>query len=89
MASTRLYTVIFVVLMVFSTLQALFEFAGFLDRAYWIALGVIITISTIKAALVAGYFQHLVHEPRSVTYLVLAGLTGVLALTAGAAYSIL
>jgi len=89
MASTRLYTIIFVVLMAFSTAQALFEFTGILDRAYWFALGVIMVLSTIKAALVAGYFQHLVHEPRSITYLVAAGLVGVLALTAGAAYSIL
>ncbi len=89
MASTRLYTVIFVLLMVFSTTQALFEFAGFLEEAYWIALGVIMVISTIKALLVAGYFQHLVHEPRAISYLMAAALVGVLALTAGAAYSIL
>ncbi len=89
MASTRLYTVIFVTLMAFSTAQALFEFTGILDRAYWFALGVIMVLSTIKATLVAGYFQHLVHEPRSITYLIAGALVGVLALTAGAAYSIL
>jgi cytochrome c oxidase subunit 4 len=89
MASARFYTMIFAVLMVFSTTQALFEFTGILDRAYWLALGVIMVLSTIKAVLVAGYFQHLVHEPRSVTYLMAGALIGVLALTAGAAYSIL
>ena len=89
MASTRFYTVIFLVLMTFSTVQALFEFTGILDRAYWFALGVIMVLSTIKALLVAGHFQHLVHEPRSVTYLMAGALVGVLALTAGAAYSIL
>jgi cytochrome c oxidase subunit 4 len=46
-------------------------------------------ISTIKALLVAGYFQHLVHEPRAVSYLMVGALVGVLTLTAGAAYSIL
>jgi len=89
MASTRLYTVIFALLMVFSTSQALFEFTGILDRAYWFALGVIMVLSTIKAVLVAGWFQHLRHEPRSVSFLVAGALVAVLALTAGAAYSIL
>jgi cytochrome c oxidase subunit 4 len=89
MASTRLYTVIFVLLMVFSTSQALFEFTGILDQRYWFALGVIMILSTIKAVLVAGYFQHLRHEPRSVSFLVAGALVAVLALTAGAAYSIL
>jgi hypothetical protein len=89
MTSTRFYTIIFLVLMVFSTTQALFEFTGILDRAYWFALGVIMVLSTIKALLVAGYFQHLVDEPRAITYLMAGALVGVLALTAGAAYSIL
>lgn len=89
MASTRLYTVIFATLMVFSTTQALFEFTGILGRAYWLGLGVIMVLSTIKAVLVAGYFQHLVQEPRSLTYLMAGALVAVLALTAGAAYSIL
>jgi len=89
MTSTRFYTIIFVVLMTFSTVQALFEFTGILDRAYWFALGVIMVLSTIKALLVAGYFQHLVDEPRAITYTMVGALIGVLALTAGAAYSIL
>lgn len=89
MASTKLYTVIFATLMAFSTAQALFEFTGILDRAYWIGLGVIMTLSTIKALLVVGYFQHLRHEPRALTYLMTAALVAVVALTAGAAYSIL
>jgi cytochrome c oxidase subunit 4 len=89
MASIRFYTAIFATLMVFSTLQAVFEMTGILETAYWIGLGIIMVLSTIKALLVAGYFQHLRHEPRALTYLMLGALVAVVALTAGAAYSIL
>jgi cytochrome c oxidase subunit 4 len=89
MASTRLYAAIFVGLMVLSTTQALLEFAGILEAYYWPALAAIMALSSIKALLVAGYFQHLRFEPRSVSYLMAGSLVIVLALTAGAAYSIL
>jgi cytochrome c oxidase subunit 4 len=89
MTSTRFYTAIFVALMVFSTVQALMEFSGILDQVYWLAFGAIMVLSSVKALLVAGYFQHLRHEPRSVSYLMAGALVIVLALTAGAAYSIL
>jgi len=89
MARTKLYTAIFVVLMVFSTTQALVEMTGLLDRAYWLAFAIILTLSTIKAVLVAGYFQHLRWEPRGVTYIALGGLFAALTLTTAAAYSIL
>jgi cytochrome c oxidase subunit 4 len=89
MASTKLYAAIFGTLMVFSTTQALFEFVGILEQAYWIGLGIIMVLSSIKALLVAGYFQHLRHEPRGLTVLMLGALVAVVALTAGAAYSIL
>jgi cytochrome c oxidase subunit 4 len=89
MTSTRFYTAIFVVLMVSSTAQAMVEFSGVLEDAYLIGFVVIIALSSIKALLVAGYFQHLRHEPRSVSYLMAGALVVVLALTAGAAYSIL
>jgi cytochrome c oxidase subunit 4 len=89
MARTKLYTAIFVVLMVFSTTQAFVEQMGLLDDAYWTAFAIIIGLSTIKAVLVAGYFQHLRWEPPAVTYIVLGGLFAALALTTAAAYSIL
>ena len=89
MARTKLYTVIFVVLMVFSTTQALVEMTGLLEEAYWVAFGLIIALSTIKAVFVAGYYQHLRWEPRAVTYLALGGVFIALALTTAAAYSIL
>jgi len=88
MASTKLYTIMFVVLMALSTVQALFEYTGFLEAAYYPAMGVILVLSTVKAMAVAGYYMHLREEPRAISYIALAGLIGVVALTAGAAYSI-
>jgi cytochrome c oxidase subunit 4 len=56
---------------------------------YWTAFGAIMVLSLVKAVVVAGYYQHLRWEPRSVTYLVLGGVFVALALTTAAAYSIL
>jgi cytochrome c oxidase subunit 4 len=89
MARTKLYTVIFVVLFVLATAQAAVEYVGFLDRAYRLAFGAIILMSFAKAIVVAGYYQHLRWEPRSLTTLVGVGLLAVLALTMAASYSIL
>jgi cytochrome c oxidase subunit 4 len=86
MTSTKLYTVIFVVLFVSATVQVLVEFAG-LD--YWLAFGLIMVLSAVKALLVVAYFQHLRWEPRSLTYLMGIGLAAALALTLAASYSIL
>jgi cytochrome c oxidase subunit 4 len=46
-------------------------------------------LSFLKAVVVAGWYQHLRYEPRSVTVLMLLGLLGALALTVAASYSIL
>ncbi|MFC7098634.1 cytochrome C oxidase subunit IV family protein [Halobaculum marinum] len=89
MTSTKLYTVIYVVLFVLATVQVLIEQAGFLEEAYWTAFVVIMVLSAVKALFVVGYYQHLKFEPRAVTLVVFAGLLGALALTAAAAYSIL
>jgi cytochrome c oxidase subunit 4 len=61
---------------------------GYLDEMYWGAVGAIAVLSVIKAVFVAGYYQHLRYEPRSVTYLVLGGLVAVMFLTAAASFSI-
>ena len=82
------YTAIYVVLFAFATAQAVVEFAGYVDTAYWAAFAVIMVLSIIKAVGVAAYYQHLRWEPRSVTYLALGGTVAALALTAAAAYSI-
>ena len=87
MSSTKLYGIVFVALAALTTTQYVIESVA-LDEMYWIALGVIMTISTIKAVAVAGWYMHLFEEPRSIAYLALAGVLGVVALTAGAAYSV-
>jgi cytochrome c oxidase subunit 4 len=85
MSKVKLYTIIYVVLFVFATVQVLVEFAGF---DYWTGFGLIIALSAVKAVLVAGYYQHLVQEPRSLTYLMFGSLFVALVLTSAAAYSI-
>ena len=89
MTSIRTYTLIFVALMVVSTTQAALESIGLLESQYWVAFAAIMVLSAIKAVTVAGWYMHLREEPRAITYLAMAGLIGVIALTAGAGYSIL
>ena len=91
MARTKLYTAIYVLLFVLATAQVVVERAGLLEGStglYWIGFGAIMVLSVVKAVYVAGYFQHLRFEPRSVTYLMLVGLAAAVALTVAAAYSI-
>lgn len=88
MVSTKLYAAIYVVLFVGATVQVAVEFAGYLEEAYWMAFGAIIVLSVFKAVVVAGWYQHLRYEPRSLSYLMLTALATALALTLAAAYSI-
>lgn len=85
MTSTKLYTVIYVVLFVFATVQVLIEFT---QISYETTIAAILLLSVIKAVLVAGYYQHLLYEPRSVVYVVASGLVTAIALTFAASYSI-
>lgn len=85
MTRLKLYTAIYVVLFVSATVQVLVEQADF---AYYTALWVIIALSFGKALIVAGYYQHLRWEPRSITYLMGIGLFAALALTVASTYSI-
>jgi cytochrome c oxidase subunit 4 len=87
MARTKLYTVIYVVLFVLATAQVAVEQVDLFS--YWVALAVIALLSLVKAVFVAGYYQHLVWEPRSVSYLIVIGFVAFLALTVAASYSIL
>ena len=86
MTSTKLYTAIYVALFVMATAQVLVESAGI---AYWTAFAAILGLSFAKAVVVAGYYQHLRSEPRSVTLVAFGGLLAALALTVAASYSIL
>ncbi len=88
MARTKLYTAIYVVLFVFATVQVGVEYAGLVEDTYFVALGLILVLSAVKAVVVAAYYQHLRWEPRSLTYLILTGLAAALALTVAASYSI-
>jgi cytochrome c oxidase subunit 4 len=88
MANTRLYTLIYVALFVLATAQVAVEVAGFVDSMYWVALGAILALSLLKAVAVAGYYQHLFYEPRSISYLIGIGLLAALSLAIAASYSI-
>ena len=88
MSRLKLYSVMYVVLFVFATAQVLVEYGGYLEEFYWLAFAGILVLSLIKAVLVAGYYQHLRWEPRSISALMLIGLTAVLFLTLAAGYSI-
>jgi cytochrome c oxidase subunit 4 len=85
MTRLKLYTAIYVVLFVSATVQVLVEQAGI---EYTMALAIIMVLSFVKAAIVAGYYQHLRWEPRSLTYLMGIGLLAVVALTVASTYSI-
>lgn len=88
MARTRLYTAIYVVLFVVATLQVVLE--GFLtEELYWAVFAGIMVLSLAKAVVVAGYYQHLRWEPRSLSMLVALALLAALGLTVAASYSIL
>jgi cytochrome c oxidase subunit 4 len=87
MANIKLYSIIFVALGAISTTQFIVE--RFLPEGlYWIGLVAILGLSAAKATAVAGWYMHLNEEPRSVTYLALSGVLCVVALTAGAGYSV-
>ena len=88
MARTKLYTGIYVALFVIATLQVVVERTALMEEAYVLALALITVLSLIKAVVVAGYFQHLVWEPRSLTWVMMLGFVGFLALTVAASYSI-
>jgi cytochrome c oxidase subunit 4 len=86
MARTKLYAGIYVALFVLATAQVLVEDFGGLG--YWPALVLILVLSTVKAVVVAGYYQHLRWESRSLTYLALMALFVVGMLAAASTYSI-
>lgn len=89
MASTKWYTAVYVALFVLATAQVAVEFTGLLDEIYWTAFAIIGVLSFAKAVMVASEYQHLRHEPRSITYVILSALIAALSLTVAAAYSIL
>ena len=85
MADVRTYALIYVVLLVLGTGK--FVFFTF-DFSYTAAMGGTILLAVLKTGLIAGYYQHLVHEPRSITYMMLTAVFMVFLLTFAAGYSI-
>ncbi|WP_265112231.1 cytochrome C oxidase subunit IV family protein [Halosolutus halophilus] len=87
MAGLRTYALIYVALLVLATGKfVFFEFDEIFT--YQMAVGGTIVLAIIKSSLIAGYFQHLIEEPRSITYLMATALFMVLLLTIAAGYSI-
>ena len=86
--SVKLYSAIYVALLVAATLNlALFE-TSFVEFTYAQALGGTLLIATVKTVLIVAYFQHLKWENRSLTYLMGLALALTMLLMAAATYSI-
>ncbi|QCW02850.1 cytochrome C oxidase subunit IV family protein [Natrinema pallidum] len=87
MASIRTYSLIYVALLLLATGKfAFFHFPEIFNEQ--VAIAGTMVLAVIKVSLIAGYFQHLKDEPRSVTYMMLTALFMVLLLTLAAGYSI-
>ncbi len=85
MGSIRLYVSIYVVLLALALSKYVFFLFG-LD--YWTMFSLIMVSAVAKTVLIAEYYQHLKHEPRSVSYVMLSSVFAVLLLAVAAAYSI-
>ncbi len=85
MASVRTYAIIYVVLLVLGTAKfVFFEF----DFDYWTAMGGVMALAVAKTLLIAGYYQHLIEEPRAITYMMVVAVFMVFLLTVAAGFSI-
>ena len=86
--SVKLYSAIYVALLVAATLNfALFE-TSFIEFTYAQAIVGTLVIATVKTLLIVAYFQHLRWENRSLTYLMGLALALTMLLMAAATYSI-
>ncbi len=87
MGDIRTYTLIYVVLLVLGTSKFVFFE---LDQifTYEMALGATMVLAVVKSLLIAGYYQHLIEEPRSITYMMATAVFMVFLLTIAAGYSI-
>lgn len=87
MANLRTYTLIYVVLLALATGKFIFfHFPEYFT--YSMAVGGTIVLAIIKSTLIAGYYQHLVDEPRAISYLMATAVFMVFLLTIAAGYSI-
>lgn len=89
MANLRFYTLVYFALIGLASAKVVFfEAEAFGYITYNMALGATMVTAAMKTYLIAGYFQHLRSETRSLSYLMLLGLFVVLLLTFAAAFSI-
>ena len=84
MATVRLYTMIYVALLVL----AASKWAFFQAFDYWTAVSLTMVTAGMKTALIVGYFQHLRYEPRILTLLMFVSFLAVVLLGAAASFSI-
>ncbi|WP_049982535.1 cytochrome C oxidase subunit IV family protein [Halorubrum sp. BV1] len=86
--SLKLYSAIYVALLVAATLNFILFEADFLAFTYAQAVGGTLVIATVKTLLIVAYFQHLRWENRSLTYVMALALALTMLLMAAATYSI-
>ncbi|WP_306058834.1 cytochrome C oxidase subunit IV family protein [Natronococcus wangiae] len=86
MASLRTYTLVYIALVALATGK--FVFFELPQFTYTMAITGTIILAVIKVGLIAGYFQHLIEEPRSITYMMAVAVFMVFLLTIAAGYSI-
>ena len=86
--SVKLYSTIYVALLVAATLNfALFE-TSFIEFTYAQAIIGTLVIASVKTLLIVAYFMHLRWENRSLTYVMGLALALTMLLMAAATYSI-
>lgn len=86
MAGIRTYTMVYIALLALGTGKfVLFEIPQFGETA---AIVGTLILAVVKIALIAGYFQHLFEEPRSISYMMGVAVFMVFLLTIAAGYSI-
>ena len=84
MANVRWYAVVYVALLSLAFSKwAFFEFL-----AYNLALGLTMITASMKTILIVAYYQHLRHEPRILTILMLTAFVAVAILAVAASFSI-
>ncbi len=82
--SIRFYALIYVALIALATLKVVFE----RTFDYWIAVGGILVLATMKTLLIVGYYQHLRWERRSLSGVMALALVLFLLLMVAASFSV-
>lgn len=84
--SIKLYTAIYVALVALAASKFIYFHVEFFS--YWQAFGATMISAALKTILIAGYYQHLRWENRSLSWLMALSLGLVALLMAAASYSI-